>query len=159
MYGTAAEHSVLYDYQVSHAQNVYMGHIQHETAYFQGNPNALIPFTPQASWTDPTFDDCIQANCARTWGLRFVNATGIRVYGAGLYNFFENWSTQACLGTESCQERMVDFRNSSDIYLWALSTKGSQFLISYEGTSVVPYSINKANFCETIVLFELTDEQ
>ncbi|KAG9770833.1 Glucan 1,3-beta-glucosidase [Exophiala dermatitidis] len=159
MYGTAAEHSVMYDYQFVNARNVFMGHIQHETAYFQGNPNALLPFTPQDSWHDPTYSDCVQPNCARTWGLRFVNSSSIFMYGGGLYNFFENWNTQACLGTESCQERMVDIRNSTDIYLWALSTKGSQFMISYEGTDVVPYSVNKANFCETIALFELAADQ
>ncbi|KAH0848955.1 hypothetical protein AYO21_08717 [Fonsecaea monophora] len=159
LYGTAAEHSVMYDYQFVNAKDVFMGHIQHETAYFQGNPNALVPFTPQPSWHDPDFSDCVQANCARTWAVRFVNSSSIFMYGGGLYNFFENWNTQACLGTESCQERMVDFRNSTDIYLWALSTKGSQFMISYEGSDLVPYSVNKANFCETIALFELASEQ
>ena len=149
----------MYDYQFVNSKNVFMGHIQHETAYFQGNPNALVPFTPQASWHDPDYSDCTKANCARTWGLRFVNSSQIFMYGGGLYNFFENWNTQACLGTESCQERMVDFRNSSDIYLWALSTKGSQYMISYEGTDLVPYSVNKANFCEAIALFELASDQ
>ena len=136
-----------------------MGHIQHETAYFQGNPNALLPFTPQASWNDPNFSDCTQDNCARTWALRLVNCSQITVYGAGFYNFFDNWNTQACLGTESCQERMVDIQNSTEIYIWALSTKGSQYMIGYEGHDLVPYSVNKANFCDTIVLFELADEQ
>lgn len=159
MYGTASEHSVFYDYQFTNTKNVFIGHMQHETAYYQGNPNALLPFTPQANWYDPTFEDCVQANCARTWALRFVNSSQIFLYAGGAYNFFENWNTQACLGTESCQERMVDFRNSTDIYLWAMSTKGSQFMISYEGTSIVPYSVNRANFCETIALFELAKDQ
>jgi glucan 1,3-beta-glucosidase len=162
MYGTAAEHSVMYDYQFVNAQNVYMGHIQHETAYYQGNPTAQYPFTYQSSWHDPDFaTDCAGRgpNCARTWGLRIVNSSQIFMYGAGLYNFFENWNTQVCLGTESCQERMVDLRNSSNVYLWALSTKGSQYMVSYENTDVVPYSVNKANFCECIVLFELAAEE
>jgi glucan 1,3-beta-glucosidase len=132
-----------------------MGVIQHETAYFQGNPNALTPYTPNPTYTDPTFSDCSQSNCARTWGLRMVNSTALFMYGAGLYNFFNNWDSANCLGTEACQERMVDIRNCSDIYLWALSTKGSQYLVSYEGTDVVPYSVNKGTFCDTIVLFEL----
>ena len=136
-----------------------MGHIQHETAYYQGNPSALIPFTPNPTYSDPTFADCKAANCARTWGLRMVNSTNLFVYGAGLYNFFNNWNTAGCLGTESCQERMVDVRNCSDIYLWGLSTKGSQYMVSYEGTDVVPYSVNRANFCDTIVLFELSATQ
>lgn len=156
MWGTAFEHSVLYDYQFSHASNIFAGHIQHETAYYQGNPNALIPFTPNPVYSDPTFADCTAANCARTWGVRLVNSTQIFIFGAGLYNFFENWSTTACLASESCQERMVDIRDCTEIYLWALSTKGSSYLISYEGNDVVPYAVNKANFCDTIVLFEIS---
>ena len=50
---------------------------------------------------------------------------------------------------------MVDIQNSSDIYLWALGTVGTSYLISYEGTDLVPYSVNKANFADSIALFEL----
>lgn len=159
MYGTSFEHSALYDYQISHASNVYAGHIQHETAYYQGNPNALTPFTPQAAFSDPTFADCAAVNCARTWGLRVVDSRGVFIYSAGLYNFFENWSTTACLALESCQERMVDVSNSTDVYIWALATKGAQYLVSYDGFDVVPYAVNKASFCETIVLFEVSSSQ
>lgn len=84
-----------------------MGAIQHETAYFQGNPTALSPYTPQAVYNDPTFADCDQFNCARTWAIRVINSTNLFTYGGGLYNFFENWNS-ACLDTESCQERMID---------------------------------------------------
>lgn len=38
MYGTSSEHSVLYNYQISNAANVYMALIQTETPYFQSNP-------------------------------------------------------------------------------------------------------------------------
>jgi len=157
MYGTAAEHSTLYDYQFSKTANIFAGHVQHETAYFQGHPDALLPFTPQAAWNDPDFSDCTQANCARTWAMRFLNSTKIRIYAAGLYNFFENWSSAACLGSESCQERMVDIRNSTDVYLFALNTKGSQFMIGYEGTDLVPYSVNVGTFCDAIALFEVSE--
>lgn len=155
LYGTAAEHSTLYNYQFSGTSNVFMGAIQQETAYFQSNPIATVPFTPQTAWNDPTYSDCVQTNCYKTWGLRILNSTNIFMYGGGLYSFFENWSVTQCLATESCQQHMVDIQNSSDVYLWALSTKGSQYMISYEGTDVVPYAVNKANFCECIVLFEL----
>jgi glucan 1,3-beta-glucosidase len=89
-----------------------MGLIQHETAYFQGNPNALSPFTIQAAYTDPTFEECTTANCARTWGLRIINSTNVFTYGAGLYHFFENWDS-SCLNSETCQERMVDSKQAS----------------------------------------------
>lgn len=159
MYGTAFEHSTLYNYQISHASNVYAGHIQTETAYFQGNPNALTPFTPQPStFSDPTFADCTAANCARTWGLRITNSTNVFIYSAGLYDFFDNYD-QTCLNQESCQQQMVDLSNVSDVYLWNLATKGSQYLVAYDGNDVVPYAVNVGSFCETIVLFEVSSSQ
>lgn len=159
LYGTSAEHSTLYNYQWANAKNSFAGVIQTETAYFQGNPNALSPFEPQSAYSDPAFDDCTNNNCARTWGARFVNSSDIFVYGTGLYNFFENYNTATCLGTESCQERMVDFRNSSNIYVWAFNTKGSSYMVSLEGTDLLSWQVNRAGFCETAVLFELTDDQ
>ena len=159
MYGTAFEHSTLYNYQFSHTSNVYAGHIQTETAYFQGNPNALTPFTPNSSWTDPTFANCNANNCARTWGNRIINSSQIFIYSSGHYNFFDNWDGTTCTATSSCQENMVDISNSSDIYLWALNTAGSQYLVQYEETSVVPFSVNKAGYCDTVVLFEVASSQ
>jgi len=46
LYGSSIEHSMLYNYQVANAKDLYIGHIQSETAYMQSNPNALQPFPP-----------------------------------------------------------------------------------------------------------------
>ena len=73
--------------------------------------------------------------------------------------FFNNWDAPSCLGTATCQERMVDFRNSTDIWIWGLSTVGTEYMVSWEGTSLVPQSVNKAGFTQTILLFELTANQ
>ncbi|KAK5101840.1 hypothetical protein LTS08_004299 [Lithohypha guttulata] len=159
LWGTSTEHSTLYNYQWQNTRNTFAGVIQTETAYYQGNPDALIPFVPQERWGDPTFADCEQRNCARTWGARFVNSSDIYVYGSGLYNFFENYNTPICLGTETCQERMVDIQNSNNIYLWAFSTKGSEFMVSYESTPLLSWSVNRAGFCATAILFELADDE
>jgi len=157
LYGTSAEHSTLYNYQWSNTRNTFAGVIQTETAYFQGNPNSKIPFTPQASWNDPTFDDCTANNCARTWGARFVNSSDIYIYGSGLYNFFENYNTASCLGTESCQQHMVDIQNSTNIYLWAFNTKGSSYMVDIEGSDLLSWQVNRAGFCATAVLLEVAD--
>ena len=160
LYGTSAEHNTLYNYQWRNSRNTFAGVIQTETAYFQGNPNALIPFTPQVeAWGDPDFSSCTQANCARTWGARFVNSSSIFIYGSGLYNFFENYNTPVCLGTETCQERMVDIQDSQDIYLWAFNTKGSEYMVSYEGNDLLSWNVNRAGFCATAVLFELAGSE
>ncbi|KAE8375487.1 pectate lyase superfamily protein-domain-containing protein [Aspergillus bertholletiae] len=153
LYGTASEHNQLYNYQVTNAKNVFMGLIQTETPYYQANPNALTPFTPQAKWNDPDFSYCTTDGCRKAWGLRVQNTSDMYVYGAGLYSFFENYG-QTCLATESCQENMVEV-DCSDVHIYGLSTKASMNMItSNTGASLVPQDENKSNFCSTIALFE-----
>jgi glucan 1,3-beta-glucosidase len=159
LWGTASEHSVLYDYQIINGQNTWMGAIQHETAYYQGNPTPPAPFTPLPKYYDPDFSDCKKFNCARTWGLRILNSHNIYSYGSGHYMFFNNWDAPGCLGTDTCQERMVDLRNSTDIWLWGMATVGSEYFVSVEGTSLIPQAVNKGGFTENIVIFELTANQ
>jgi glucan 1,3-beta-glucosidase len=98
-------------------KNIYMGQIQTETAfvplsspkcpllshrtltqetcrYYQPNPNALVPFTPNPSIHDPDFASSCNGstgNCAVGWGLRVVDSQDLSVYGAGLYSFFDNY--------------------------------------------------------------------
>ena len=156
MYGTSVEHSQLYNYQILNAENVYMGAIQTETPYYQSNPTALTPFTPNSAYSDPTFAGCTTASCQKAWGLRIVASSNILVYGAGLYSFFDNYS-EDCLATESCQDNMVSIENcSGDVYLWGLSTKASTNMVTLDGTGAVPQSDNQDNFCATIAVFEAT---
>ncbi|KAE8385789.1 hypothetical protein ETB97_001033 [Aspergillus alliaceus] len=153
LYGTASEHNQLYNYQVTNAKNVFMGLIQTETPYYQANPNALTPFTPQTKWNDPDFSYCKTDGCRKAWGLRVMNTSDLYVYGAGLYSFFENYG-QTCLDTESCQENMVEV-DCSDVHIYGLSTKASTNMItSSSGVGLVPQDENKSNFCSTIALFE-----
>ncbi|MCJ1379596.1 hypothetical protein MMC17_002698 [Xylographa soralifera] len=156
MYGTSVEHSQLYNYQILNAENVYMGAIQTETPYYQSNPTALTPFTPNSAYSDPTFSGCTTSSCQKAWGLRIVSSSNILVYGAGLYSFFDNYS-EDCLATESCQDNMVSIENcSGDVYLWGLSTKASTNMVTLDGTGAVPQSDNQDNFCATIAVFEAT---
>ena len=154
MYGTASEHSQLYNYAFSHAQNVYMALGQTETAYMQSNPDALGGgFTPNTAFNDPTFEDCTTESCKKTWGLRVVDSSDVYVYGAGLYSFFDNYE-QSCLDTESCQDNMVDIQCSDKVYLYGLSTKASVSMVTQNGHSQVKGLDNDDNFCQTIAVFE-----
>jgi len=94
MYGTSSEHSVLYNYQINNAKNVFMSMIQSETPYFQSNPDALTPFAAHSNINDPTFTMCAQGDelCKKAWGLRVINSQDVLIYGAGLYSFFDNVS-------------------------------------------------------------------
>lgn len=151
LYGTASEHSVMYNYQLSNASNVYMAMIQTETAYFQGNPVAPAPFVVNATWNDPDFSNATSASSARTWGLRVIDSSDVYVYGAGLYSFFDNYD-QDCLATESCQDHIVSLENS-DVQLFGLSTKAAVNMLTMDGVSKATDTDNRNNFCATLGYF------
>jgi glucan 1,3-beta-glucosidase len=101
--GTAVEHHTLYQYQFANTRDVFAGQIQTETAYYQPNPPAPVPFPATLAWNDYDFEiGCagVEGNCAMGWGLRVINSLSILVYGAGLYSFFDNYST-----CKSCNHR------------------------------------------------------
>ena len=129
MYGTAAEHSVLYQYQFINSKNIFVGQAQTETAYFQTNPPAPKPFNSLPNWSDPTFDQCPtnDTTCAKGWAFYLINSSNILIYNAGLYSFFQSWSTD-CIGTSKqkfCQNGIFQIEGNSDqIYLWNLETIG-----------------------------------
>jgi glucan 1,3-beta-glucosidase len=163
MYGTASEHSVLYQYQLQNASNVYMGLIQTETPYFQSNPAAPAPFNLKTG--DPSFDG--QANADNmAWGLRVVDSSDVLVYGAGIYSFFQNYN-QNCVTGENCQNRIVSVEgNTNNVNLFALSTKASVSMVSTQGNgysiagaqrAVTAVSVldtdNRSNFCATVALW------
>jgi glucan 1,3-beta-glucosidase len=94
--GTAVEHHTLYQYQFANTRDVFAGQIQTETAYYQPNPPATVPFPAVAALYDFDFErGCagVAGHCAMGWGLRVINSRSILVYGAGLYSFFDNYST------------------------------------------------------------------
>ncbi|KAF2672788.1 pectin lyase-like protein [Microthyrium microscopicum] len=170
MYGTASEHSVMYQYQLNNAANVYMSVIQSETPYFQTNPAAPAPFKVQA--TDPQFTGVSNAD-NKAWGLRIVNSSDVLVFGAGLYSFFENYD-QKCVNTETCQNGMVSIEGTTNnLNLFGLSTKAAVNMVSTTGYTVgamgsanatlansravasvqVPDADNRSNFCATLALW------
>lgn len=151
LYGTASEHSQLYNYQLVNASAVYMSLIQTETAYMQGNPDANTPFTNDATYSDPSFTACTADNCARTWGLRIVDSEDVYVYGAGLYSFFDNYN-QDCLDPEDCQENMLSIENSA-AHVFGLSTKAAKNMVTLNGESQALDSANRNNFCATLSYF------
>lgn len=157
LWGTSSEHNVLYNYQLTKASNVYMSLIQTETAYFQGNPDATVPFTVNSDFYDPDFSTSCTGDstkCARTWGVRAVDSSDIFIYGAGLYSFFNNYD-QVCVGENNCQDNMVSIE-SSTLHLYGLATKASVNMVTVDGASAALDSDNRNNFCAAIGLFSTT---
>jgi glucan 1,3-beta-glucosidase len=171
MYGSASEHSVLYNYQLKNASNIYMGLIQTESPYFQSNPPAPAPFNLVAD-VDPPFDQYTDVLDKKAWGIRIVDSSDILVYGAGLYSFFENYD-QVCVDQETCQNRVVSVEGTvNNLNLFGLSTKASVSMVSTAGGYVlagsgnpnngnaravssvsVLDSDNRSNFCATLALW------
>lgn len=155
LWGTASEHSVLYNYQFQNAANVYMTVIQTESAYFQANPDATVPFKTLSTWNDPDWSSCTSRNCAKTWGLRVRKSKDVLLYGGGMYSFFENY-TQDCLVTEDCQQNMVDITDSN-IVMYGVNTKASSNVVTLNGKGVVKHLPDNVNtFCAAIAEFRPT---
>jgi len=66
------------------------------------DPDAGIPFPTDSSLNDPVFvsnsSDApaianVTDNVSDAWGLRILNSQALYVYGAGLYSFFDDYST------------------------------------------------------------------
>lgn len=130
LYGTASEHNVLYQYQLLNAKNIWMGHIQSETPYYQPRIKASQPFTKSHFPSDPVWDHCKgqSEKCEMAWGLRIINSSDIIVHGAGLYSFFSSYTL--CAGTVpnvggTCQGRLFEAVNSRNIYVYNLFTVGT----------------------------------
>lgn len=154
LWGTSSEHNVMYNYQLTNAENVYMALIQTETAYFQGNPDALTPFDVNAQYSDPDFKASCTGDsnkCARTWGLRATNSKDIFVYGGGLYSFFDNYD-QECVALNNCQDNMISIEKSQ-VHLYGISTKASINMLTVDGQSVALDADNRNNFCAAIALY------
>lgn len=156
-WGTASEHSVLYNYQFNNASNVFLGHIQTETPYYQPNPDSTEPFTANAAYADPDFAVSCAADttgtCKRAWGVRAVDSKDIFIYGAGLYSFFDNYA-QDCLETQSCQQNVVSLEGGSQVHFFGLSTKASVNMLTIDGQSAALDSDNRNNFCATLAWFQ-----
>jgi len=154
-WGTSYEHSVLYNYQLLNAENIFMGHIQSETPYWQSNPSALVPFTMQQNaFQDPNFSTCssqnLRAPCDKSWGLRVVASNNILIYGTGLYSFFENYD-QDCVASNNCQENMISVQSGSkNVHLYGVSTKASINMVTLNGRAAGQDAGNRNNFCGTL---------
>ncbi|KAK0252307.1 hypothetical protein LTS09_012652 [Friedmanniomyces endolithicus] len=162
MVGTGVEHHVKYEYQFANTQNVFAGQIQTETAYYQPNPSAPIPFPYVAALSDPVFPNTttlaagnISIPAADGWGLRIVDSSAINVYGAGLYSFFDNYSTNCSNqgNGEVCQDRNFEVVGSRGVTVYNLNTVGTHYMIEVDGVDVAYYGDNLDGFVDTIALF------
>jgi len=132
LYGTASEHAQMYQYQLQNAANVYMGHMQTETPYYQPKPNALSPYKPGDLSSDPTFSDCSDDLCKGAWALRVLNSTDVFIYSAGFYSFFQNYD-EGCIDDEDCQQSLIQTNFANNLWMYNIFTKGNVEIVSPQG--------------------------
>lgn len=157
LYGTASEHCVLYQYQLSRAKNVLMGMIQSESPYYQPVPKAPRPFATGLFADDPTFSNCPSGSttCAVSWAVRIIESESIYLLGAGLYSWFSDYS-QDCLDTEDCQQRAFHIEESNDIWIYNLCTKAITEMVSPVGELVTRAADNRNGFLSSILAWVRT---
>ncbi|KAL8297595.1 hypothetical protein RB597_007313 [Gaeumannomyces tritici] len=146
LWGSGSEHHQLYQYQLAGTKNIFGGQLQTETAYYQPNPDAVIPFPADARYRDPVF-----AAGESGWGLRVVDSTDVLVYGAGLYSFFIN-NDNSCAAEASgikCQSRLTSIERSK-LYMYNLNTVGVTNMVTLDGTDVASFENQRNGFVSTI---------
>ncbi|RAK97354.1 glycoside hydrolase family 55 protein, partial [Aspergillus ibericus CBS 121593] len=160
-YGCASEHSILYQYQLYNAQDIYLGHIQTETPYFQDTPAADAPYTIGTFESDPTFEDCTSdSNCEKAWALQVLNSENVFIYSAGFYSFFESYS-EACIDDATCQERLVETSYTQGLWMYNLFTIGATEMV-YPAGGVIPPTYqgdNKNGYSTDISAWLVLSEQ
>jgi len=154
-YGTQSEHNVLSQYQLTGSKNIFLTMIQSETPYWQSSPLAPAPYTPNPTFGDPTYDWCTPGDvrCPMSYAVTARNTENVYLYGAGMYNFFNNYD-QTCLTTEDCQSAMVNLENNRNFYMFNANTKAATNMVVEGNTKVlVRQADNKNGFCQTINAF------
>jgi hypothetical protein len=148
MWGTASEHSIMYNYQFDGAQALFSGFMQSETPYMQPNPEVPAPFQFNKAYDDPLFTVCNNdttagtAPCKDAWGMRIYNSKNVLIYGTGLYSFFNNYDQQ-CVKDKNCQQNMIHIQNS-------------QVDIMDDNMGTVMGAANRNWFCDTISYYYTT---
>lgn len=91
------------------------------------------------------------------WGLRIIDSTKILVYGAGLYSFFDNYSTSCSTPAPGpgCQRSIVSviIRSNDDVGIYTLNTVGVIRMIDLNDGSDDVLALAKDNrntFADTV---------
>lgn len=125
LWGTSAEHNVLYQYNFYRASHVFAGMIQTESPYFQPSPKIPAPFEKGmgAFHGDPSIFDNGGPGSDSSWALRLIESSDIVIAGAGLYSWFSAYAQQPCIKDLTCQNALVEVTNVGErIYIWNLIT-------------------------------------
>ena len=147
LYGTASEHSILYQYNFANTTNTFAGMIQTESPYYQYTTATESPGPFNSSIglfaNDPAFPDstCDASAllCDFSWAVMLAENVNLTIAGAGLYSWFNNY-IETCVDSQNCQQRLInDAGDNEALYLWNLVTIGAVEMVSntYTGNVVL----------------------
>ena len=151
MYGTASEHSLIYNYQFNGVRALYSGLMQSETPYMQPVPPAPQPLQFSTAYGDPMFTICAGSTsdyCREAWGLRIVNSRNVIIYSTGLYSFFRDYS-QDCNDARNCQDNMIHIQNSQ-VDMYAVNTFAAVNMLIDDNMGTVRDADNLNWWCSTL---------
>ncbi|KAM0420326.1 hypothetical protein ACHAPT_011868 [Fusarium lateritium] len=156
LWGTSVQHCSLYQYQLSGAENVFLGLIQTESPYYQPHPASPGPFGKQlgAFADDPIFQDYRQDSRPRrfSWAARMIDSKTIYLLGTGMYSWFQEHDGK-CIdsGNGDCQDKVFYTEQTSDIWVYGLVTVGAVEMISPFNGRPVNATDNRNGFTSSLL--------
>lgn len=170
MYGGASEHSILYQYNIVNADNVFISLAQTETAYFQGKGREVASAEEPLSLTryhDPDFNVSSSESPSspfqnpsdpyenRGLGMRIANSTNVFIYGAGFYSFFDNYNQDGVSARRS-QKRILwlqDLDKEANVWVLNLNTVGVEKMVTVDGQDTVDEGELRNGFGNTLAVW------
>lgn len=151
LFGTAMEHSYLYQYRLQNrSANILLSILQTETPYMQ--PEFLLVGT---SPSDPPFSE----GQTHAYSIAANEVQNVVLYGTGMYSFFHRWN-QSCggQGQTYCQDHVslwTTFTENAQVdavRLHNFNTHASEYVTFFNGEQVLA-SETANGFCDTISVF------
>ncbi|KAK6535514.1 hypothetical protein TWF694_001969 [Orbilia ellipsospora] len=142
LYGTASEHSVLYQYSFAGASNIFATMIQTESPYYQPTPKPPAPFATSLVGYfegDPSYTGCPGTGygCDSAWALLITGSDAIYIAGAGLYSWFTSYDQSVCVDASNCQTALIQMTNNGEgVQINNLVTIGATTMIVTDNTNV-----------------------
>lgn len=150
LYGTAMEHSYLFQYTLAQRSGTtLLSILQTETPYFQPE----FPLVASAP-ADPAFyvGQTHSFSIAASYG-----AADVVLYGTGMYSFFFQWNNSRCgVGSggagDPCQTHMAQWRAPERVRLHNFNTHGAADVVDFNGTRVAAAETLNG-FCATVSIW------
>lgn len=144
LYGTASEHSILYQCNFYNTGNLFAGMIQTESPYFQYTDATSSPGPFKDSLgvfsNDPDFSETCNGSklqCDFSWAAMFSQVSNVTIAGAGLYSWFDAYDQSVCVDAQNCQQRLIfDQGGNGELWVFNLVTIGSVEMISDDSGAI-----------------------